>query len=119
MLSIEKINTRNTSEVKRFIDIPLRLYKNDPNWVPPFRDDVSMMLNKDKHPFYEHSIADFFILSRDGQDIGRIAAMENQSYNQYHQKKPGYVLTCLNARMMLKLLICSLKPPLVGPGNGA
>ena len=37
--------------------------------------DIRMMLNHDKHPFYEHSDAEFFIAVKDGKDVGRIAAL--------------------------------------------
>ena len=84
MIKIEQIDTRNKSHVKRFIDIPFRLYKETPQWVPPILVDIQAQLNKDKHPFYEHSDADFFIASADGRDMGRLAALENRAFNQYH-----------------------------------
>jgi hypothetical protein len=43
-----------------------------------------MQLNRKKHPFYEHSDAEFFIAVKDGKDAGRIAALENRPYNRYH-----------------------------------
>ena len=84
MLSIEEVDTTNKAQVRRFIDIPYRLYANHPYWVPPFRNDIAMMLNREKHPYYEHSTADFFMAVRDGRDVGRIAALENRSFNRYH-----------------------------------
>lgn len=84
MITIEKINTENKSQVKRFVSIPFRLYKNHPQWVPPLLLDAEMQLNRKKHPYYEHSDADFFIAIRDGRDVGRIAALENKRYNDYH-----------------------------------
>jgi hypothetical protein len=84
MLSIEDVEPKNKVQVRRFIDIPYRLYTNHPYWVPPFRNDIAMMLNREKHPYYEHSTADFFMAVRDGRDVGRIAALENRSFNKYH-----------------------------------
>ncbi len=46
-----------------------------------------LQLNRKKHPFYEHSDADFFIAVQDGKDVGRIAVLENKPYNQYHNRK--------------------------------
>jgi hypothetical protein len=87
MLIIEKVDTQNRKQVKRFLNIPFRLYSRHPQWVPPLLIDTSMHLNRKKHPFYEHSDADFYIAVRDGQDVGRIAALENRPYNHYHNKK--------------------------------
>jgi hypothetical protein len=59
MLSIEKIDTGNKIQVKRFVDLPYRLYKDCPQWVPPLYIDAYLPLNRKKHPFFEHSEADF------------------------------------------------------------
>jgi hypothetical protein len=85
MLTIEKVDTSNRNQVERFVQIPFRLYAKHPQWVPPLLMDARMYLNRQKHPFYEHSEADFFIANRDGRNIGRIAALVNNHYNAYHQ----------------------------------
>ncbi len=87
MLAAERIDTRNRHQVRRFVDLPYRLYAGHPQWVPPIRADIRMMLDRDKHPFYEHSDADFFVVERDGEVVGRIAALENRNYNRHHQRK--------------------------------
>lgn len=86
MLQINKIDTTNSKDVQRFIHLPFRLYQNTPQWVPPLLTDSRLYLNKNKHPFYQHSAADFFIASDNGQDVGRLAVLENKSFNRYHQK---------------------------------
>jgi GNAT superfamily N-acetyltransferase len=87
MVQVEMIDTNNKKQVDQFVKFHYDLYKNCPQWVPPFIADVKMMLNRKKHPFYEHSDADFFIALRDGKMVGRIAAMENKPYNQCHNSK--------------------------------
>lgn len=96
MLSIEKVDTQNKALVARFVNIPYRLYANCPQWVPPLLADAKMQLNRKKHPFYEHSDADFFIAVRDGRDVGRIAALENKRFNDYHKTKQAqfYLFEC-------------------------
>jgi len=96
MLNVEKIDTNNKSLVKRFVRIPYRLYKNHPQWVPPLFMDAETQLNRSKHPYYEHSDADFFIATRDGRDVGRIAALENKRFNAYHKTKQAqfYLFEC-------------------------
>lgn len=98
MVSIEKVDTSRRAQVRRFVDIPYRLYADYPNWVPPLRLDVRAMLNPKKHPYYEHSEADFFIAVRDGHDVGRIAALENTRYNEYHKTREGqfYLFECVD-----------------------
>lgn len=98
MITIEKINTNNKSQVHRFVSIPYRLYANHPQWVPPIISDAKLYLNRNKHPFFEHSDADFFIAVKDGKDVGRISALENKRFNNYHHKKQAqfYFFDCEN-----------------------
>lgn len=87
MITIEKIDTESKKDVKRFVNFPYRLYKDCKQWVPPLLVDVYTFLNKKKHPFFEHSDADFFVAVKNGGVVGRIAAIENRPYNKYHNKK--------------------------------
>ncbi len=84
MIKIEKVDLQSKSDVRRFIQVPFRLYKDNPQWVPPLYIDAETQLNPKKHPFYEHSQAVFFVAVSDGRDAGRIAAIENKNYNKYH-----------------------------------
>ena len=90
MLVIEKVDTDNTAQVKRFVELPYRLYKDCPQWVPPLHIDAYLPLNRKKHPFFEHSEADFFLANRDGEVVGRICAADNKRFNEYHQTKKAH-----------------------------
>ena len=98
MLSIHKIDLKDQADVKRFLDLPFELYAGHPQWVPPFITDVKAMLNPKKHPFYEHSEAEFFIALTDGKVVGRISALENKPFNLYHDVKDAefYLFECIN-----------------------
>lgn len=87
MLTIEKVDTSNKDQVKRFVELPYQLYKDCPQWVPPLFVDAYLPLNRKKHPFFEHSEADFFIAVRDGKVVGRICAGINKPFNEYHGTK--------------------------------
>jgi hypothetical protein len=87
MISVRPIDLDNRRDVRRFLDLPFGLYRDYPNWVPPIRIDAAAQLNPRKHPYYEHSEAEFFIATQDGKDVGRIALLENKPYNRYHNKK--------------------------------
>ena len=96
MLTAEKIDTQNKTQVRRFIQIPFRLYAKCPQWVPPLLGDAELQLNRPKHPFYEHSDADFFIATREGRAVGRVAALENRRFNAYHKTRQAqfYLFDC-------------------------
>ena len=89
MIEIRKVDTENKKQVKEFVQFHYDLYKSCPQWVPPFRNDIEIMLNKKKHPFYEHSDADFFTAWKDGKMVGRTAVLNNTAYNKYHNQNSG------------------------------
>ncbi|MFZ5884337.1 MAG: hypothetical protein ACOYYI_11205 [Chloroflexota bacterium] len=96
MLAIEKVDTGNRKQVRRFVELPHRLYQGCPQWVPMINLDAYTYLNRKKHPFHEHSDVDFFLAVRDGRDVGRIAAIENKPFNEYHKTKKAnfYFFDC-------------------------
>lgn len=96
MLTVDAVDLAERAQVRRFLDLPFRLYRGHPLWVPPIRLDAAAMLNPAKHPFYEHSEAAFFLAVRDGRAVGRIAALENRPYNRTHDKRTAqfYLFEC-------------------------
>ena len=90
MLSIEKVDTSDKSQVKRFVQFYYDLYKDCPQFVPPPFGDAYLPLNRQKHPFFEHSFADFFMAVRDGKVVGRICAADNRPFNEYHKTRKAH-----------------------------
>lgn len=87
MLVIEKVDTSNKDQVKHFVEFPYRLYRDCAQWVPPLFVDAYLPLNRRRHPFFEHSEADFFLAVRDGEVVGRICGGINKPFNEYHGTK--------------------------------
>jgi len=87
MLTIEKVDTENKKQVKQFVEFYYDLYQGCPQWVPPLFVDAYLPLNRKKHPFFEHSEADFFLARQAGRVLGRICAGENKLFNEYHGTK--------------------------------
>src|SRR5512138_2343104 len=98
MLKIVEIDTANRRQVARFLNLPFRLYRDSPQWVPPMADDAAKQLDRKKHPFYRHSTAAFFLVERDGEPAGRIAAIDNTNYNDFNKERTAffYLFECEN-----------------------
>jgi GNAT superfamily N-acetyltransferase len=80
----------NSSDLARFIDLPYRLHRRDLNWVPPFRAEVKKLLDRKHNPFFQHAEADYFLAERDGEVVGRIAAIHNFLHNEVHKDAVGF-----------------------------
>lgn len=89
-VQIITVNTASRRDVNRFVDLPFRLYRGCAAWVPPLVDDVKLMLNRRKYPFYEHSDAEFFLAERAGRVVGRIAVLDNRRYNAHWRSKTAF-----------------------------
>lgn len=89
IVNISKVKTK--SDKKSFIDFPHELYKADPNYVPELYLNISEVLSEKKNPFFSHSEAELF-LAKDpqGKIVGRIAAILDNNYNEYHQSNVGF-----------------------------
>src|SRR3954469_18803902 len=59
---------------KAFVDLPFRLYANNPAWIPPLKDEAMGLITPGKNPFFEHAVAQLFLAERDGKVVGRIPA---------------------------------------------
>lgn len=87
-LQIEPV--RNKSSLREFIRFPWQVYRGDPNWVPPLLIEQRFLFNKAKHPFYEHGDVQPFLARRNGQAVGRIAAIVNRAHNEFHSDTVGF-----------------------------
>lgn len=78
--------------LRDFVTLPWRLYRGDPNWVPPLIGEEHKLLDPTRgNPFYRHAVIALF-LARDGtgEPVGRIAALENRAHNDFHGDRVGF-----------------------------
>jgi len=76
-------------ELNAFIELPWRLYRNEPNWVPPLRFERRQFLDRRRNPFFEHAEAEYFLAWRDGHPVGRITAQVDRNLNEFQSNSWG------------------------------
>ncbi len=81
---------RSAADLRRFISLPYRLYRNDPLWAPPLRRDVRSLLSPRKNPFFQHAESEYFLAWKGGRVAGRIAATVNRLHNEFHGDRVGF-----------------------------
>jgi len=86
---IEISRVVSSTDRDAFIKLPWEIYANDPAWVPPLLIERKEFVDRDKHPFFEHGKAEFFLARRDGEVVGRIAASDDPKYNAIHCSNVG------------------------------
>ena len=83
-------SVRSRRDLKKFIRLPWKIYRNDPAWIPPLIQERLQFLNKKKNPFFEHAEAELFLAERGGEIVGRISAHIDRLHNQTHHDKTGF-----------------------------
>ena len=77
-------------DLKRFIELPYRLRRDDPQWVPPLRFERRQFLDRRRNPWFEHAEAELFLCTRpDGQVVGRISAHIDSRWDEYRGGNDG------------------------------
>jgi len=71
-MRIQPVKTK--SELRSFVNLPYRLYKNDPVWVPPLKSEQFGQFNRKLNPTLDHCEYQLFLLIDNDSVIGRIAA---------------------------------------------
>ncbi len=85
MIEITKVE--NGKDLERFMQFRYDLYRDDPNDVPYLHFDEKRTLRKDCNASFEDCEADYFLAVRDGEVVGRVAAIINHKANQRWQSK--------------------------------
>jgi hypothetical protein len=74
---------------KAFVDLPFRLYANNPAWVPPLKDEAYGLITPGKNPFFEHAEAQLYLAERAGKVVGRISASIDHMWTPMPPEKGG------------------------------
>ena len=63
---------------KQFVNLAWDVYRDDPAWVPPLKDEVHGLIDPKKNPWFQHARAMLWLAERDGKTVGRISAQVDQ-----------------------------------------
>jgi ribosomal protein S18 acetylase RimI-like enzyme len=71
-LNIRPVQTKK--DLADFIELPYRLYRRDPVWVPPLRSDQWNQFDPKRNPMLDHCEYVLFLLQDGPEVVGRISA---------------------------------------------
>jgi GNAT superfamily N-acetyltransferase len=86
-VEVRPVSTRR--ELRTFIKLPWRLYRNESRWVAPLLMDLKKRLDQKRNPFFKHAQAQFFLAWRDGRPVGRISAHIDSNLNEFQDNDWG------------------------------
>ena len=79
-MSITIRETRTRKDLRRFINFPFTLYRNNKYWIPPLLMDEWNVLDSNKNPAFDHCRVKYLLAEKDGRPVGRIAGIINDKY---------------------------------------
>lgn len=102
----ELVKVSGKKALAAFVDFPHDLYAGDVNYVPELFIAQRDLLSPGKHPFYEHSEIQLFLLYDEGKIVGRIAAINNTNHNKVYESNDGFFgfFDCINDATVAKQL---------------
>ena len=86
-LTISPVETK--ADRKRFVNFAWDVYKDDPAWIPPLKDEVDGLLDPKKNPWFGHGRAALFLATRDGVIVGRISAQVDDLVQEHMSQGLG------------------------------
>ncbi len=89
MSSLEIVPVQGKRLQKEFVRFPWKHYAGDPNWIPPLIMNQEENLNYRKNPFFENAEIQTFLAKRNGETVGRIAAIIDHAHNRQHNELRG------------------------------
>jgi hypothetical protein len=109
MLKIVKVE--NKKQLDDFINFQYEIYKDSEHFVPPLKMDRYKLINPEKNPFFKENDSAFYLCYEDNKIVGRVAAIENKRYNDYHDDNAGFFgfFESINNVEVAKLLIQTAK----------
>jgi hypothetical protein len=92
-LTVSEVTDRK--QLGRFINLPKRLYADDPNWVCPLLFEQKERFSG-KNPFFQHARWRAWLAERNGRPVGRISAQIDDLHQEKFADNTGH-FGCLEA----------------------
>src|SRR6476620_8436542 len=75
MINVIEADTK--ALIKKYVEFPFSIYKDNTYWVPPLVSEEIESFDKEKNPIFKSADAKFYLAYKDGKIAGRIAAIVN------------------------------------------
>ena len=81
-MSISIVEVTSKKELKKWVEFPNKLYKNNPYYVPFLSMDEIDTFTPSKNPAYDFCETKLFLAYKDNKLVGRIGGLINHAYNE-------------------------------------
>lgn len=107
-MKLIEVKNEDKALVKQFLELPLSIYKGDPNYIRPLDKDIEGVFDPAKNKFFRHGTCTRWILvDGKGKGIGRIAAFVNERTARTYEQPTGGMgfFECINDQAAANMLL--------------
>ncbi len=117
--SLEEVNDRNCR--KEFLMLPVRLYRNEKNWIRPLDKDVEKVFDPSVNKSFRNGECIRWILKKEEKTIGRVAAFYDWKIARNDDQPTGGMgfFECINDEKAAFMLFQACREWLEGKGMEA
>lgn len=88
---MQLIPITDSSTIRQFLEVPVFIHKDNPEWIRPLDKDIEEVFDKEKNKLFrqKENQCERWILKNDkGKNIGRVAAFVNKKYRNKGDDQP-------------------------------
>ncbi|MDX1617628.1 MAG: hypothetical protein R3224_02500 [Balneolaceae bacterium] len=74
-MAYDIVKVQTADHADEFFELPFRIYKNFPNWNPPFRFEMENIFDPRENNFFDIGTCQRYLVYREGGVVGRFAVM--------------------------------------------
>ncbi|MCP4572965.1 MAG: GNAT family N-acetyltransferase [bacterium] len=89
-MSVHVTPVAGKGDFEAFLQLPYRIYADDPNHVFPLLSELKDFFEKKKNPYWRHATHQLWLARRGDEIVGRVGACVDTAANEHHQEKVGY-----------------------------
>ena len=110
------------AQAREFLDFPVRLYQDDPNYVRPLDQDLETVFDRQKNKYFRHGqLIRWLLRDEAGQTLGRVAAfIDERTAHTFAQPTGGMgFFECVDSPEAASVLLDGCRTWLAGQGMQA
>jgi hypothetical protein len=76
--------------MKDFLQLPFKIYRNDPNWVAPLNSEVRRTLDQGQNPYFKRARLQLFICYKNNEAVARSCVVINPDHCEKFREKTAF-----------------------------
>lgn len=105
-MNFSLVEVTGARAIRQFLDMPLKIYKDDPNWIRPLEKDIEEVFDETKNKTFRQGICKrWLLLDKHQEVIGRVAAFTNKKYKQTQPTGGIGFFECVNDQQAANFML--------------